>query len=157
MEEPRQFIKDLRKGLDSLRFYQLVRSLPSLVHLFTPFPPTPITFKKITTLLKPEFSADGSNRMKAEKKVYSKFLKYLREAATKVLKFATSVEEEPILGFTLHPSLHFSERKSHLPTGNTCINQLMLTIPENGEKLPEDDVLFNFFDYAFCNAYYGLQ
>ncbi|CAG2233891.1 unnamed protein product [Mytilus edulis] len=75
----------------------------------------------------------------------------------KVLKFATSVEEEPILGFTLHPSLHFSERKSHLPTGNTCINRLMLTVPENGGKLPEEDVLFNFFDYAFCNAYYGLQ
>ncbi|VDI17898.1 Hypothetical predicted protein, partial [Mytilus galloprovincialis] len=80
-EEPRQFVKDLRKGLDSLGFYQLVRSLPSLIHLFTPIQPTPITFKKITTLLKPEFAAEGSNRMKAEKKVYSKFLKYLREAA----------------------------------------------------------------------------
>lgn len=63
--------------------FQLVRSLPSLIHLFTPIQPTPITFKKITTLLKPEFAAEGSNRMKAEKKVYSKFLKYLREAASK--------------------------------------------------------------------------
>ncbi|VDI71773.1 Hypothetical predicted protein [Mytilus galloprovincialis] len=79
------------------------------------------------------------------------------ENLAKVLKFATSVEEEPILGFTLHPRLHFSERKSHLHTGNTCLNRLMLTVPENEGKVPEEDVLFNFFDYAFSNAYYGLQ
>ncbi|XP_052105699.1 uncharacterized protein LOC127738473 [Mytilus californianus] len=165
-ENPREFVKDLRMGLDSLGLFQLVKSLPPLVHLFTPSPSTPVTFKMITTILRPEFSEEGSNRRKRENRVYSKFIKYMREAASgrrgdvnlaKILKFGTSVEEEPILGFSMHPSLHFSERISYLPTANTCINRITLTVPETEDQLPEDNVLFNLFDYAFCNTYYGLQ
>ncbi|KAL5009201.1 hypothetical protein ScPMuIL_014782 [Solemya velum] len=50
------------------------------------------------------------------KKVYAAFLRYLREVASgrrrcvtlgKVLQFTTSSEEEPVLGFELHPSIVF--------------------------------------------------
>ena len=75
----------------------------------------------------------------------------------KVLKFATGTEEEPALGFTLKPSLQFIVRNSHLPTGNTCINRLSLTVHDADRELPSDDYLFNLYDYAFSNAYYGLQ
>lgn len=37
----------------------------------------------LTTLLKPQFSEDGSNSKEMEKKVYAAFLRYLREVASK--------------------------------------------------------------------------
>lgn len=91
-------------------------------------------------------------------------MKYLREAASgrrgdvtlaKILRFCTGSEEEPPLGYQIQPTIEFVERQSFLPTGNTCINKMQLTIPVNDE--PADDALFNFFDFAFCNSYFGLQ
>ncbi|CAG2202811.1 unnamed protein product [Mytilus edulis] len=49
-----------------------------------------------------------------------------------VLQFATGSTEEPVLGFTLHPSIDFVEVKqgsSFLPTANTCINTMQLPRP----------------------------
>lgn len=71
--------------------------------------------------------------------------------------FATSSEEEPILGFTLQPSLNFVQRESFMPTANTCINRLFLTEPEGNRELPSDKLLSNLFDFAFSNTYYGLS
>jgi len=42
-----------------------------------------VTFKRITNLLQPEFSPDGSNRKKRETAIYQIFVKYMREAASK--------------------------------------------------------------------------
>lgn len=71
--------------------------------------------------------------------------------------FATSSEEEPILGFTLQPSLNFVQREPFMPTANTCINRLFLTEPEGNRELPSDKLLNNLFDFAFSNTYYGLS
>uniref|UniRef100_K1PAL0 SAM domain-containing protein n=1 Tax=Magallana gigas TaxID=29159 RepID=K1PAL0_MAGGI len=73
----------------------------------------------------------------------------------KILRFCTGSEEEPPLGYQIQPTMEFVERQSFLPTGNTCINKMQLTIPVNEE--PTEDALFNFFDFAFCNSYFGLQ
>ena len=38
-----------------------------------------------------------------------------------VLSFTTGAEEEPVLGFQLHPTLQFVQANtSFIPTGNTC-------------------------------------
>lgn len=161
----RPFVKDLRKGLDGLGIYTIIKQLPVLIHLFTANSAVNLTFRLLTNLLKPMFSLEGSNRRREETRVYSKFLKYLREAGSgrrpsdlrSVLRFTTSAEEEPCLGFALQPSISFVESSSFLPTANTCINRLNLNIPSEGNELPPDDILFNLFDFAFCNNFYGLQ
>lgn len=119
----------------------------------------------LTHLLKPQFSATGSNLRVTESTVYQKFVKYTREVAAgrrnevtlgKILSFVTGVDEEPPLGFTVPPTLTFIERLSHLPTSNTCINQLTLSIPAELSSLPDDKLLFDLYDYSFSNTYFGL-
>nr|XP_011421014.2 uncharacterized protein LOC105323641 [Crassostrea gigas]XP_034302225.1 uncharacterized protein LOC105323641 [Crassostrea gigas]XP_034302226.1 uncharacterized protein LOC105323641 [Crassostrea gigas] len=161
---PRAFVHDLRRGLDALCLYELACHLPTFIHLFTPRDRQKITLKLLTSTIKPQFSPEGSNRRQKESKIYAKYVKYLREAASgrrgdvtlaKILRFCTGSEEEPPLGYQIQPTMEFVERQSFLPTGNTCINKMQLTIPVNEE--PTEDALFNFFDFAFCNSYFGLQ
>lgn len=38
-----------------------------------------ITMKRVVTMLKPNFSAEGSNAIQYEKDVYGLFIKYMRE------------------------------------------------------------------------------
>ena len=54
--------------------------LPELKFLLQPSKTT-ITMKRITTLLRPSFSEEGSNAFHYEKEVYSLLIKYLREVA----------------------------------------------------------------------------
>ena len=73
-----------------------------------------------------------------------------------ILKFVTGTDEEPVLGFALHPSIKFVESESEMiPTASTCINQLRLPRPSVGLKLLEESQLFNLYDYAFTNDYFG--
>lgn len=74
-----------------------------------------------------------------------------------MLRFATASEEDPPLGFSINPSVHFIEAISLLPTANTCINRLNIVIPSAGMELPEEQFLFKMFDYAFSNTYFGLE
>ena len=76
----------------------------------------------------------------------------------KILLFATGTDEEPVLGFALTPTICFVESNGNfLPTANTCVNRLNLPRPSSQVPLPAADVLFNLYDYAFCNSYYGLS
>lgn len=73
-----------------------------------------------------------------------------------ILKFVTGAEEEPFLGFSYHPSIMFVEaEKSFLPMANACINCLKLVRPTLSKPFPSEDALFQSFDYAFANAYFG--
>ncbi|KAJ8303654.1 hypothetical protein KUTeg_018764 [Tegillarca granosa] len=74
-----------------------------------------------------------------------------------ILRFATGSEEEPALGFSIHPSIAFVETPSFLPTSNTCINRLNITIPTEENSIPEAKLLYNLFDLAFSNTYFGLK
>ena len=56
--------------------------MPTFLHLFRPNPASILTLRKLTMLLTPSFSPEGSNRKKFETEVYSLFVKYLREAAS---------------------------------------------------------------------------
>ncbi|XP_078333982.1 uncharacterized protein LOC111123838 isoform X2 [Crassostrea virginica] len=166
-EECRPCMKDLRKGLDALGVYSLALKLPGLINVFTPGSSTPLTVKKLSHLLHPNFSEEGSNRRKIESVVYSNFVKYMREVASgrrgnitlqSILQFVTGSDEEPILGFALDPSITFViNNNSFLPTANTCINKLNLYIAEKSEDIPSNDILFALYDYAFTNSYFGLK
>ncbi|KAH3746595.1 hypothetical protein DPMN_181004 [Dreissena polymorpha] len=120
----------------------------------------------LTHLLKPQFSAEGSNRRQRENSTYTLFIKYMREAASgrrgavnlgSILRFATGTEEEPALGFALQPSIQFMESANFLPTANTCINRMNLSLPDESNPLPLQEELFNLFDLAFCNTFFGLE
>ena len=56
------------------------------LHLVRPNAASILTFRKLTDLLKPEFSVEGSNRRQFEDAVYARFIKYLRRAAGEYLK-----------------------------------------------------------------------
>lgn len=63
-----------------LFYSQLVKLLPQLVHLFTPTS-RPMTLKMITTVFKPVYAIEGSNRQARQMRIYKKFIKYLKEVA----------------------------------------------------------------------------
>lgn len=75
------------------------------------------------------------------------------------MQFITGEDEEPVLGYKLHPSLEFVsvENGNFLPTSNTCINMLKLPIPTATIPKPSTEALHNLYDYAFANAYFGLS
>ena len=55
------------------------------LHLLCPNPASILTFRKLTELLKPDFSVEESTRRHFEDAVYTRFLKYLRRAASEYL------------------------------------------------------------------------
>ena len=53
-----------------------------MTHLFCPNEKTQMTFRRIISLLKPNFTEDGSNE-RLYQNIYNIFVKYLREASSK--------------------------------------------------------------------------
>ncbi|KAJ8299975.1 LOW QUALITY PROTEIN: hypothetical protein KUTeg_021494 [Tegillarca granosa] len=163
-DEQDECIMMLRKGLNSLGIYTISTELPSFVYLFQSSV-TSLTFRMLTAMLKPLFSPDGSNNNMLEKKVLlclsSLFERSGRReniSVGKILQFVTGAEEEPVVGFTMKPTIQFVEKDdSFIPTANTCINCLRLPRPSSTILLPEDPELFRMYDYAFANSYYGLS
>ena len=45
--------------------------------------------------------------------------------------------------------------EDYLPKAHTCSNTLRLPWAGHGLTLPEDDKLFNLYDLAFSNSYFG--
>ena len=77
-------------------------------------------------------------------------------ALADILRFATGAENEPILGFAIQPSIAFVEAMNgFVPTANTCVNLLQLPRPTANLPLPAPEVLFNMYDFAFANAFFG--
>jgi len=74
-----------------------------------------------------------------------------------IMRFTTGTEEEPVLGFGIEPCISFVESLSFLPTANTCINKLNLTIASREEDIPDTNFIFNLFDLASSNQYFGLK
>ena len=70
--------------------------------------------------------------------------------------FATGADQEPLLGFRTHPKIVFVPvTNSFLPTSNTCINCLYLPCASHDSIVPDEEILFGLYDYAFSNTYYG--
>ncbi len=49
-----------------------------------------------------------------------------------------------------------TSKVSYLPTAHTCSNTLNLPRGPLVKKLPEENQLFNIYDLAFANEYFGL-
>ena len=54
-----------------------------MTHLFRPNENTQMTFRRIISLLNPNFAEDGSNERLYQNKVYNIFVEHLREAGSK--------------------------------------------------------------------------
>ncbi|CAG2213685.1 unnamed protein product [Mytilus edulis] len=157
--------KNLRIGLDCLGLVRIGTVLPAFLHLLRPSS-VPLTLKSVLLILKPSFSEKGSNTRIQEDRAYSAFVRYVRSVGSgrrpgltlsNLMEFVTGASEEPVLGFTLQPSIEFVEVGiSFLPTANTCSNSMMLPRPSSELEIPADDKLFDLYDYAFLNTYYGL-
>ena len=75
----------------------------------------------------------------------------------KILSFATGTTWEPILGFSVQPSISFivyEDRHRMYPTANTCAN--MLYLPYSMNESPSEYDIFEKFDNAFLSDYLGL-
>lgn len=168
-QKPSYCIKNLREGFEKLGIYSLCSKMPILLHLFRPSPASILSRKKLVDLLKPDFSEVGSNAHKFENEAYSSLMKYIREVAAgrrmgltleHILQFVTGADQEPVLGFEVEPSILFicasNECKwSFLPCAHTCTNRLELRRGHVSLKLPPEDDLFEMYDSAFSNVYFG--
>ena len=115
--EPNQIICEVLRGLDEFNLVAVLRNFPIMRHLFTEsnFKLSP---NYLIKTLKTEFSPNGSNTKTREKKVYSYFVRYLREVASgrrgivtlpMVLRFITGCESPPALGFSVEPTIKILE------------------------------------------------
>lgn len=167
---PSPCMTHLRDGFAKVGIYQIVKAIPQFVYLMRPSDAYELTRRKLIFLLKPSFSEEGSNAKHNEMAVYELFLKYVREASSgrrapitlgNILRFVTGAEEEPVLGFAIPPSISFTcatnkSKWSFLPTSNTCSQMLKLPTGSHSYPLPPEDVLFEVYDSAFSNEYFGL-
>ena len=167
--EPSECLGKLRIGFEKVRIYQIGNALPTFLHLFRPSPASMLSRPKLLDLLKPQFSAEGSNARMDENSTYQALLRYVQEAASgrresvthsHILQFVTGADEEPPLGFTSSPSIESprsegSSAWSFLPMAHTCSNTLHLPrcVSANNCQLPDDKELFRMYDYAFCSAF----
>ena len=78
------------------------------------------------------------------------------------LRNSDSGTPAPCFPFNLaeEPSIHFvssisSGKWSFIPTANTCGNTLYLPYPDGDTALPAENELFEVYDMAFSNAYFG--
>lgn len=164
-------VASLREGFNQLGLAEIIKSLPILLHLFRFSNAVILTRRKLMHMLAPLFSEEGSNARYFENQTYTAFSTYTRKAAggkrgnvslEHILQFVSGTDEEPPLGFHTKPSIVFSSAVassawSFLPTSNTCANVLHLPCPTNEVPLPNEEKLFEVYDMAFSNAYFGRK
>ena len=169
-ETPSPCIAKLRAGFAKVGLFQIGKEIPAFLDLFLPRNSSKLTRKKLISLLKPSFSEEGSNMRQYENATYRAFSNYIRAVASgrrnrvalgNILQFCTATDEEPPLGFVMHPSIQFvtamsSSKWAFIPSANTCSQAMTLPIPSHDIYLPEEVLLFEVYDYAFCNSYFGL-
>ncbi|KAJ8320858.1 hypothetical protein KUTeg_002445 [Tegillarca granosa] len=148
-----------RQGLDQTGLLTFIQKKPTLGYLFTPSNRVTLTVARLLGMLKPNFSDAGSNDRMHQEESYSHFVKYVREIAGRrnislpdILRFCTGLTSEPVLGFSIQPTVDFIELPGNLPSASTCIN--VLNLPVNTGM--EQKALFEKFDLAFSNQYFGL-
>jgi hypothetical protein len=102
--------------------------------------------------------------------MYALFSKYIRETSSgrkaevtrgHILQIRTCADAEPLLGFKIPPTICFnstitSNKSAFLPTSNTCSQTLNLPTGSHDIPIPSEEDLFEIYDYAFRNDYFGL-
>lgn len=172
IENPTKSQKQFLEGLNEVGLCDVIKAKPCVRFLFQPSAKTDITLRKLKHLLQPKMNETGSNKRKQQEKMYEFFLLYLKEVAAgrrevekgkitlgDILRFITGSEWEPVLGYTIPPRISFEEmiNGSLIPKSSTCINCLYLPVPGTLLPWPERSHLFECYDLAFCNTYFGLN
>ena len=101
--------------MDTLGIPMFGRKFPMLLYILRPSSIISLSVRHLFSLLKPEFSEEGSNMFIHEKAIYSKFVKYVRDVSSgrrvvtlgNILELVTGTSEEPPLGFAKTPQIHF--------------------------------------------------
>ena len=115
-QEEDKCIINLQRGLDVFGLTRVFRYKPVWLHLLRPRNAV-LTSEMLLKLLKLAFSPDRCTACSKEKEVYACFVKYVRQVASgrrhplslsSILIFVTGAAEEPILGFTMQPSITFT-------------------------------------------------
>ncbi|CAH3176300.1 unnamed protein product, partial [Porites lobata] len=167
----RPCIAELRKGFMKLGLYEVATSLPVFLYLLRANESNQLSRRQLILLLRPSFSEEGTNVRKYKNDAYAAFSKYVREAASgrrgritlgSILQFATGMDEEPPLGFELQPSIQFVAANegikwSFIPKANTCSKTMFLPRGSNSRSLPTEKELFEVYDIAFTNTFFGLS
>jgi len=100
--------------MDKLGIYSFSIKHPLILHLLRPTSHK-LSIKFLLNYLKPNFSEVGSNCYKFEKDIYAAFIRYIREVSSgrrivklnNILEYVTGMDEEPLLGFPIPPSIDF--------------------------------------------------
>ena len=167
----RPCMAELRKGFMKLGLYEVAMSLPVFLYLLRANESNQLSRRQLILLLRPSFSEEGTNVRKYENDAYAAFSKYVREAASgrrsritlgSILQFATGMDEEPPLDFELQPSIQFVAANegikwSFIPKANTCSKTMFLPRGSHSRSLPAEKELFEAYDIAFTNTFFGLS
>ena len=144
----------------------IATSLPVFSYLLCANESNQLSRRQLILLLQPSFSEDGTNVRKYENDTYTAFSKYVREAASgrrgritlgSILQFAMGMDEEP------QPSIQFvvaneGIKWSFIPKANTCSKAMFLPFRGfHSRSLPAEKELFEFYDIAFTNTFFGLS
>ncbi|XP_028414357.1 uncharacterized protein LOC114537514 [Dendronephthya gigantea] len=169
-EKPSTCLENLRCGFAKLGLHQIGKALPTFLFLLHPSEAKHLSRRMLLHILSPKFSEEGSNARTDENIVYQAFLKYVQATASgrrgstslnHILQFVTGADEEPPLGFCPPPSIIFVSVDNDnlwefVPTVNSCANILRLPRCVSGRyPLPDEEKLFELYDTAFANAYFG--
>ena len=79
-----------------------------------------------------------------------------------ILLFCTGSSSEPVLGFSMEPTMHFNDNVV-LATSNTCVSQMWLSLLSVGQGLSEEqkkdekEQNYSMYDYAFTSEYFGMN
>ena len=169
-EAPSACIAKLRAGFAKVGIFQIGKNIQAFLDIFCETGSRKLTRKKLINFLKPSFSEEGSNMRLYENAAYRAFANYIRDVASgrrsgialgNILQFCAATDEEPPLGFAIHPSIQFVKASSpskweFIPSANTCSKAMTLPVPSHETPLPAEVELFEVYDYAFCNSYFGL-
>ena len=132
----------LQRGFQALEILEVFHAFPIVKHLLQPAS-TALTAKKVIQTLRPHFSVDGSRSCTREKELYSIFVHYIREVASgrrsslqleHILSFATGTSEEPVLGYTLQPTITFLTSADYIVDEN-CDESSVSTYVFNSELI----------------------
>ena len=154
------------EGFMKLGQCEIATSLPVFSYLLCANESNQLSRRQLILLLQPSFSEDGTNVRKYENDTYTAFSKYVREAASgrrgritlgSILQFAMGMDEEP------QPSIQFvvaneGIKWSFIPKANTCSKTMFLPFRGfHSRSLPAEKELFEFYDIAFTNTFFGLS
>ena len=112
-----EVIYEVLRGMDEFKLKEVFKNFPVLKNIFYKSITFKLNPKFLLDTIKAKFSSEGSTVYSREKKIYTLFVRYLREVASgrrgnitlgDILQFVTGCEDMPLLGFSEQPTMKFA-------------------------------------------------